>query len=292
MICPNCQQPIEPGQKFCPNCGFKIYNEPADQQQSRTRRRQEEPSPQKQTINVYSNYAKNNPLLLLLGIIIIGLLGWWKLVVGGIAFALFVLMYYLRAGATNGGKEGLETRISNAGKKSIIVDENGEVQQVARKPKFLRLSNVVVLMISSLVTLGASFVGNFIRIDASTTNFDTATPMTMYDALNLGGVAAKLTNALGLQFDLQGLLLIGFYILILIPILVIALTFLGGRFMRTLLSFLLFAIYTSSLIFIYYETSRLKQLGFSLGLTPGIMFFVIILSTFVMTVYSSKVKRS
>ncbi|MGR3742452.1 zinc-ribbon domain-containing protein [Companilactobacillus sp. DQM5] len=286
MVCPNCSHPIEPGQKFCPNCGFQLINQEA-------RKRTQHNIANENENNVFLNYAKNNFVLLTLLILIDCLLFWWKILFGGIFLALIILIYYLRATAINGNQEKIEKKLrnlNNSRKNKNSATANEEV--TGRKIKFSKPSNLVILLISTLVTIASSFVGNFIRIDAQTTNYNTSTPLSLYDALNLGGVATKLSNAFGVQIDIQGVLLIAFYILVLIPILVIVLTFLGGRFLRTLLSFISFIVYTGALIFIYYETSKLKLVGYNLGLTPGVMFFVIIISTFVMTIYSSRVKKA
>ncbi|GKQ42442.1 hypothetical protein RD055328_03650 [Companilactobacillus sp. RD055328] len=295
MICPNCHETIPVNSKFCPNCGIELT------MKNEYEKREENPLNSRRSMehqNVFLAYAKNNFLLLLISLVIIAILFYFKTVVGIIALALVLMTYYLRATATNGKKEGASKKIEQRLSKSTepIVNTNQEVgtqpsysQPVRRR--FNSISNVIILLISAAVTLMANFFGNFIQIDAQAANFDTSTPMTLYQALNLGGIAAKFTNVLNIQIDIQGILTAVFYILVALPALVILLTFFGGRFSRFVLSLMAFAAYLGAIVYLYYETTQLQLIGITLGLTPGIMFYVAILSSFVMLIFSTKVRK-
>lgn len=302
MKCPNCHEPVDVNAKFCPNCGFAL-KEP----ETRTKRHHEEPMTQRTNSegNVFIAYAKNNFLLLLILLVIAAGLFMWKVVLGVIALVLILMMYYLRATATDGDKEKISRKLqsrstvrSKRQRVPLNTNSSDNYQQTAyqepERPErhFNSLLNLLILIISAAVTIASDFVGNFIQIDAQTSTLESVnTQMSLYGALNLGGIADKITSALNIQIGIQGILVAIFYVLVALPVLVILLAFAGGRFSRFVLSLITCATYVGALGTLYYETIQLNKLGITLGLTPGIMFYVAIVSSFVMLVYSTKIRK-
>lgn len=80
--CPNCGKPVQPGNKFCENCGHKLVQEPQTQTQAPTQTPQPTTPMQQQTMRMqqkpqHSPIANAAYVLGILGLIfcIIGLIG-------------------------------------------------------------------------------------------------------------------------------------------------------------------------------------------------------------------------
>lgn len=294
MICPNCKKPVNQLDKFCPNCGQPLTRTRAQQEKTQKRRSTtfNDTVDQKESNNELLEYLKNNIVLTIVEIILAVALIYWKYPIGLVVTALMLIAYYIRATTNKGQQEKLDIRLRNISKKRINFKSN-KIQPVQKNSKisiFNKSSNLIGILVGIGITLITDFFGVFIKLHS--VEYNTSTNLSLYDAFKMNGVTNSLMNTFNIQFNIQPFMLIVFYLMLIIPLIIFVLTFIGGRFVRTLLSLILFGSYLGMFIFINIETTTLNQNGLSLGITPGIMMYVAIFSTFIMTVYSAKLKKN
>lgn len=300
MICPNCKETVNENAKFCPNCGQKLTRTKRPEEPLKRRRHQSvNETEQSQVINSdLADYLKNNIVLIAVELIITVLLIWWKYSIGLVVLALVLIAYYIRATSNNGKQEKLDSKLREITKKKVSINrrKNGkdhidnQSEPKIKTKRFANSRNLIGVLAGAGVTLIADFMGNFVKLN--NVGYNTTTNMSLYDAFKMNGITNSLMNTFNIQFNIQPIMLIVFYVLVIIPIVVIILAFIGGRLVRTLISLLAFICYLGMFVFINIETTSLSQVGISLGLTPGFMMYVAIFSTFIMMVYSLKLKKN